>query len=118
MLLLVRHAPTSYTQASLIQTHENNDILPIDPEVKLHFYLVLRHILHIDKIDPKNFVIHSSPKSRTISTALHLGFSPDIVNKLDELNLGPYDGMQKNHFYTHMPVLNCMYEGVHHACDI
>lgn len=118
MLLLVRHAPTSYTQANLIQTHENNDILPIDPECKLHFYLLLRRILHVDKIDPKSFSIHSSPKCRAISTALHLGFAPNIYNELDELNLGPYDGMQKNDFHKNMEVLNCMYEGVHHACDI
>lgn len=117
MLLLVRHAPTYYTQANLIQTHENHDIAPIDPECKLHFYLVLRRILHIDKIDPKLFTIHSSPKARAISTALHLGFAPNVYDELDELNLGPYDGMQKDNFHNHMLTLNPMYDGIYEHED-
>lgn len=111
MLLFVRHASTDFTQLNMIQTHTDTDILPINPELKSRFYSTFKHLLKVDIIDPQLYIIHSSPKTRAMSTAIHLGFQPQVMKDLDELNLGMYDGIQKTDFHNLMSELNPMYDG-------
>lgn len=92
---VIRHLPTEWNEKGKLQGRRDIPIGPVTRELQRQIAKNER-ILH--KLGPFQTVL-ASTLQRTIQTAGHYGYRPVIEPLLDELDFGPFEGMQKTVLY-------------------
>jgi len=91
-LVAVRHLPTSWNRAGVIQGRNDIPITPPDAEQRRHIRLMREKL---DQLGPFEIVL-CSRLQRTRQTALAYGYAqPAEEALLDEFHFGPYEGTPK-----------------------
>lgn len=89
---IIRHLPTEWNKKEKLQGRRDIPIAPVTREVQRH---IAKNQKSLNRIGPFNKVL-ASTLQRTIQTAEYYGYRPTIDPLLDELDFGPFEGMQKS----------------------
>lgn len=89
---IIRHLPTEWNKRGKLQGRRDIPISPVTREMQRH---IDKNKKNLYRLGPFRKVLASTLK-RTIQTAGHYGYRPEIDPLLDELDFGPFEGMQKS----------------------
>jgi probable phosphoglycerate mutase len=92
---VIRHLPTEWNQKDRLQGRRDIPIRPVTRELQRK---IAKNKKTLHKLGPFQTVL-ASTLQRTKQTAGHYGYRPVIEPLLDELDFGPFEGMQKSVLY-------------------